>query len=140
MANYSITISNTFNVFGGGRCNRYGSAITGATAIYQSAGAATYKSYFGVQPDLELNVIKYLGNTITLSDAVYKKAYKQISNDINFTNTFTTINHMNGDWYYLFADSEKNAIDRTITSWTSETQNTTTWTSVTVTTTSWTEV
>jgi hypothetical protein len=160
MASYSITIGNTFNVFGGSKVNRWGDSYgSNTTLTWQSAGLATFQNFWGPQEDLEINVIKgisnsldmsstvsennvtkFIGNTLDMTSTVGKRQTRFFSNQMAFSTLFTTLTVKNGDWDLVFPDGTTNAADRYEPSWTETAQSSASWTETAQTTTSWTEV
>lgn len=159
MANYSITVSSSFNLLGGGRTNRWGdSAVSGTTLVFQSAGLSTFNNVWGAQTDFELQMTKFIGNTMAFatdpqkavtkevtnsldfSSTVGKRVSRQIDNEMGLASTMVTLTKQNRDWDYVYPDNTINAVGREITDYSSVTAGTTTWTDQSYTTTSWTEV
>lgn len=158
MANYSITIANTFNILGGTPVNRWGSAVSGRTLVWQSAGASTFKNLYGTQEDFELAITKGISNslgfatdpqksvtkqvneTLDVSSTVGKKVTRQIDETMSLANTMTTLTKQNGDWNYIFPGETDNAISQAVVTWATATDATTTWTTAAAVTTTWTEV
>lgn len=159
MSTISITVSNSFNLFGGGRTNRWGDAApSGTTLVFQSAALATYNTLFGAQTDLELKIVKYVGNTVSftpdpkknitkqvdetvgLSDTTGKQVTKQVDETLNTTNSITTLTRMSGDWKYMYPPETSNIRASTSTVYTAVSASTSTWTRQSFTTTNWSEV
>jgi len=158
VANYSITIGNTFNILGGTPVNRWGSAVSGRTLVWQSAGAATFKNLYGTQEDFELRITKGISNSLNfatdpqksvtkqvtdsldLSSTVGKKVTRQIDETMSLANTMTTLTKQNGDWNYLFPGETDNAVDQSEENWKVASDVNTTWTTAAGASTTWTEV
>jgi len=159
MANYSITVSNSFNLLGGGRANRWGdTSPSGTTLTWQSAGAATYENVWGAQTDFELQMTKVITNSLGFATDPQFGVTKQIDNSLGFTpnigknvtkqiddtmgldSSMAQVSRLNRDWYYVYPDNTTNLIAQSLTTYTTGTVTSASWTEQTYTTTTWTGV
>lgn len=157
MANYSITVSNTFNIFGGTPTNRWGSAVSGRTLVWQSVGASTFENLWGTQEDFELLITKGISNSLNfatdpqksvtkqvidsigLSSTVGKKVTRQIDESLSVANTMSTLTKQNNDWNYIFPGETDNAIDQAEVTWSVVSGSSSTWATAAAAATTWTE-
>jgi len=145
------------SVFGGTPVNRWGSAVSGRTLVWQSAGASTFKNLWGTQEDFELQITKGISNSLNFATDPQKSVTKQIENSLDFSstvgkrvtrqidetmslaNTMTTLTKQNGDWNYIFPGETDNAIDQSDVTWSTGTAASTTWSTAAAASTTWTE-
>lgn len=152
MTDFTISVSSTFSLLGGSPVNQWG------TLVWQSAGAATIYNLWGTQEDLPLfigkNIITTIGlsstqgkdvtkgvtETLDLSSTVAKQPTKGIVNTLSIDSDLTNLTKKNSIWDYVYPDGTTNAVDREITSYTSDSASAVSWFEQTYTTSTWTEV
>lgn len=126
MADFTQTINNTLEVWGGEAASRWGTMLWGEKWAYGSG-------------DLAVHIQKYLDETLTLTggDPVFGFY-------INVDNTLTTSGDLSGQylidmdgWYLFFDGTSNNAESRLFTPYTDATDITTSYTTATDITTTW---
>ena len=111
MANYSVTISNTVNVFGPESTNKWGG----------SWGAVWGNFLWGYgNSDLDTRVVKLLEESLSLTDSVTVSVYfyKVISETLNPTTDMGSETLQDGSgYYYVFPDNTTDAENRDFPTW-----------------------
>lgn len=109
MADHTITLSNTLNLFEP-RATVWGN--TGATTMTWGTDV------WGAQSeDFITDVGKFLAETLSMADAVTSEILNLITNTLTFSSALTIEYLLDGIWYYIFPGGITNAEDRISTTW-----------------------
>lgn len=131
MADFSIAISNSVNVFGVEISTRWGQSEFPYTMVWGT-------SLWGYGYTTVLDVQKLIDNSISPDTTIINETTKLISESITpaFETSSETIK--NGIWNYVFTNNTTEAEERDSTSWSSATASSVSYTSLTATSTTWT--
>lgn len=144
MTAYSITISNDFYVFGLEATTKYGAATFGSSVWtygdFPLVKAINKVISSSIAPDSTQvkSVNKIIESSFTPGSEVVKSPSKLIENSI--TPTFETSSEEKSDsagWKYVFPKPTVDAENRSIPSYTSNTDTTTSWTVASTTSSTW---
>jgi len=131
VADFSQTISNVVNCFGGSPSTKWGN-----NAPYTMTWG-TSKWGEGTE-DLQVAVVKLISNSQSLSDDYSRRVEKLVSNDLTPTSETTSETLQDGSgWRYVFTSDTTEAENRDEASYSSGTAASTSWTSATAASTSW---
>lgn len=109
MADYSVNLYNSIDIFGAGPASLWGVA----------QGSVDNWGYGSV--DMRQSVVKLIENTTTLSDETFLNASKLISNSLAMTDAMAEETLRDGQGYnYLFVSNKTDAEDRWQGTWTNQ--------------------
>lgn len=127
MADYTITVSNTLNVFGNKKTSRWGSMVWGT-------GKWGYGDF-----DLITTVYKVVGNTVTLAGAtIALSTTKVVISTMVVTGNQASQYLYDSNGYYHIFNNDENAENRSLTSYTSLNTGSATYSTVADPSTTWT--
>ena len=129
MADLTISIGDTLNVLGPAATNKWNEFNWG-------------ESVWGASVDPQFDLFKYISDSYSASDAVYKQVHKSLSDTLDVpTDDTNTITVEDGSGYfYNFVDNVTDADDRSEETWANVSGNSASWSEVTDSSTSWGEV
>ena len=130
MADYSISISNSIDVFGAGPASLWGTVVGGTDNWGE--GSTPMTQYIG----------KFLSNDITPSDDFTFGVMKNVSDDISLTDALIEETLKDGKGYnYIFTSNKTDAEDRWLGTWSdNDPGDKATYTSNSGASTNWTEI
>lgn len=129
MADHTITIVNSINVFGGAPTNKWGSMVWGVEAW----------GYGDV--DLIQSVFKKISNTFTVSDGVTKSVGKKIA-EVLYVDADMSSEHLKdaAGYSYIFPNNTDEGESRIDTQYSNVSYNSATYSDVAATATTWVSV
>lgn len=130
MADYTKTITNSVNLFGGGPSTKWGEANSPYTMVW---GTALWGQGFS----LVFSFDKLLDNSVITSDLYAKETQLLISNDLSINADLSNEGLSSGDWNVVFVPSTTEAENRVFTTWSAGSNSSTTYTCLPAGSTSW---
>lgn len=131
MADFTKTISNGINVFGGGPSTIWGQAVYPYTMVWGS-------SLWGEGFSLIFSVQKVIDNSITPDTEIIKSPSKLISESTTLAFETSSEKLSQGVWDYIFPDNTSDAENRDFPTWTESSQSTISYVCGSVSDTTWT--
>jgi len=142
MADFVKTITNSVKFFGNGVVSRWGSMVWGTDpwgAVLDIPLSITkvYSNTLDMTPTIAKDMTHYLSNQLNMSSTVGKETTRYFTNTIDTSNSMTTVNLKNSDYYYVFPGDTTNFLEREQTSFTLDTISSSAWSETSFTTTTW---
>lgn len=130
MADFTQTISNTVECWGGQAAQRWNSMVWGTNVWAFGDGALTLLLDYG----------QLVSNTVTVTDAYTKSPFKLISNTMIVSGDLASETIQDGNGYFILFGEAKNAENRVRTTYTQIADQTSSYTTFVNTSTSWTQL
>lgn len=132
MANFTKTITNSVNLFGGSRTSKWGSAVLPYTMTWGTTkwGEGTFSLVFSVQ--------KVITNSLSPTTDLSKGVRKIITNTFSAAGAMTSEILTNGTWRVVFVSDTVNVQDRDSATWASGAANSASYTCAAAGSTTWT--
>ncbi len=124
MADFTKTVSNELNVFGGGQVPKWGDCKW--NEVLWGEGSIAFA--FG----------KYIGNTATFTPVIYKGCGKYVANAVTLIDVTEQIDHTDGSgYYYIFPGEVTDATNKTTASFSQVSASSSIWTEISTATVTW---
>ena len=131
MADFTKTITNSVNLFGGSRTSKWGQANLPYTMTWGTTkwGEGTFSLVFDVQ--------KIITNSISPTTEIIKGVQKVISESLSLVQTMSSETLTNGSWRVVFISDTTNVQERDTATWSSQSASSVSYTCGTAGSTTW---